>query len=88
LARAAWEVEYAKVCWRCIQDQFGDGVACGLSAGAEGDFVQFIRAMAEYASGNRVESGFGGAAKEALAWGQLMSDAEKSQRELNTPHVT
>jgi hypothetical protein len=90
LARAGWEVEYAKVCWRCIQDQFGDDVACGLSASPEGDFVQFIRVMAEYASGKRIESGFGGVVKEALAWGRRMSSAEKRQREFkfNTPHVT
>jgi hypothetical protein len=87
LARAAWEVEYAKICWRCIQDQFGDDVASGLSASAEGDFVQFIRLMAWYASGKRVESGFGGAAKKALAWGRKMSSVEKRAREFNTPNV-
>jgi hypothetical protein len=68
LAIVAWEVLYAKICWRCIQDQFGDGVACGLSASTDGDFVQFIRVMAEFASGKPIESGFGGAVKEALAW--------------------
>jgi hypothetical protein len=81
LASSAWQVEYAKVCWRCIQDQFGDAMACGLSAGPEGDFVQFIRVMAEYASGKRVESGFGGVVKKALAWGRQTSRAEKLQRE-------
>jgi hypothetical protein len=81
LASSAWQIEYAKVCWRCIQDQFGDDAACSLSATDNGDFVQFIRVMAEYASGNRVESGFGGVAKEALAWGRRTSSAEKSANE-------
>jgi hypothetical protein len=87
LASSAWEVEYAKICWRCIQDQFGDDVACGLISSAEGDFVQFIRLMAGYASGKWVESGFGDAAKKALAWGREMSAVEKRAREFNTPNV-
>jgi hypothetical protein len=43
--------------------------------------------MAWYASGKRVESGFGGAAKKALAWGRKMSSVEKRAREFNTPNV-
>jgi hypothetical protein len=83
LAIAPWEVLYAKICWRCIQGQFGDGLACGLSASADGDFVQFIRVMAEFASGNLIESGFGGAVKEALAWGKEMAKAEKRAEEFS-----
>ena len=77
---SSWQVTYAKICWRCVQDGFEDGASRSLSADCDGEFVSFIRAMAEFASGKRIESGFGGAAKVALAWGKMMDKQERLSR--------
>ena len=74
MARGAWQVEYAKICWRCIRAEFGDEKAF---AAVKSAFLEFIRAMAEFASGNRIETGFGGAVRQALAWGKRLSNLEK-----------
>jgi hypothetical protein len=90
LVDESWEITYAKICWRCIQAEFGNAKACGLSADPDGQFVFFIRALATFASGKTVETvdplrgrhevGFGGAVKEALAWGKKMARLESWAR--------
>lgn len=76
LATDAWEFTYAKICWRCVQAEFGNDRACGLSADKEGDFVSFVRALATFASGEKIKSGFGGVVAEVLAWGKKMAEQE------------
>jgi hypothetical protein len=82
LAADAWEVTYMKICWRCIQDEFGDAKSDDLSADREADeFLIFIRAMAKFASGfHRVESHFGASVKEVLAWGKTQAKQESKSR--------
>jgi hypothetical protein len=77
MARGAWQIEYAKICWRCIRAEFGDEVAFRLSAAEASDFVEFVRAMAEFASGKKIKTGFGGAVRDALAWGKRLSKSER-----------
>ena len=77
MARGAWQVEYAKICWRCIRAEFGDEKAF---AAVKSAFLEFIRAMAEFASGNRIETGFGGAVRQALAWGKRPFQLGKESR--------
>ena len=60
------------------------GIGCIVLTGNEkafaavkSAFLEFIRAMAEFASGNGIETGFGGAVRQALAWGKRLSNLEK-----------
>jgi hypothetical protein len=77
LAADAWEVTYAKICWRCVQDEFGDDETKRLSADPDGNFVHFIRALATFASGRKIKSGFGGVAAEVLAWGNTVASRSR-----------
>jgi hypothetical protein len=71
LAIEPWENAYAKICWTFVREQCVDDIACNLNAREDGNFLKLIRAFAEYASGKYTnESGFGGAARHAIAWGQ------------------
>ncbi len=75
LAIEAWETSYAKTCWKFIWEEYGDSVASKMTSAGDGDFVTFIRAIAEYASGARIEAGFGGSARIAVKWGRRMAAA-------------
>jgi hypothetical protein len=85
LAREAWERGYAKRCWTFIRAKFGDATAVKMTAAENGDFVALIRAIAEYASGQKIESGFGGAAKIAVKWGR---DEVKREQRIEEIHRT
>jgi hypothetical protein len=70
LAIEAWEIRYARICWVLVYDQCGADVARNLDAQEGGEFLALIRAIAEFAAGEDLdEQGFGGAAREVVAWG-------------------
>ena len=75
LALDTWETSYAKRCWKFICEECGASAANKMSSADDGDFVTFIRAIAEYASGEKIETGFGGAAKIAVKWGRPTSSS-------------
>jgi hypothetical protein len=85
MAREAWEPAYAKKCWEFIRERVGDAAASKMSAADTGDFVTFVRAIAEYASGRKIERGFGGAAKIAVKWGR---DEVKREQRIEGIHLT
>jgi hypothetical protein len=78
LAIESWQISYAKICWTLIREKCGVAAAGKLNGGDDGVFLRFIRAMAEYASGETVEGNFGGAAKAVAAWGVRGIKLEKA----------
>ena len=61
-----------------VYDQCGADVARNLDAQEGGEFLALIRAIAEFAAGNRIdEQGFGGAARKVVAWGRSALDKKE-----------
>jgi hypothetical protein len=89
LALDSWQVTYAKISWEFIWRECGAAVALCMPSSETGDFVTFIRAIAEYASGQKVEAGFGGAAKLAVKWGRDMVELERlaTEHESKNPGI-